>query len=66
MLVPILDFFSSYDKFTCSFFHLLLDIFFIYISNAILKVPYTLPPALLTRLSSATYAARDTSSGGTS
>jgi hypothetical protein len=24
--------------------HFLLDIFFIYISNAILKVPYTLPP----------------------
>jgi hypothetical protein len=31
------------------FIYLLLDIFFIYISNAILKVPYTLPstPALL-------------------
>jgi hypothetical protein len=26
------------------FFQLLLDIFFIYISNAILKVPYTLTP----------------------
>jgi hypothetical protein len=25
----------------------LIDIFFIYISNAILKVPYTLPPTLL-------------------
>jgi hypothetical protein len=25
------------------FFYFLLDIFFIYISNAILKVPYTLP-----------------------
>jgi hypothetical protein len=29
------------------FFNFLLDIFFIYISNAILKVPYTLLPALL-------------------
>jgi hypothetical protein len=28
-------------------FNFLLDIFFIYISNAILKVPYTLPPTLL-------------------
>jgi hypothetical protein len=28
------------------FFPFLLDIFFIYILNAILKVPYTLPPAL--------------------
>jgi hypothetical protein len=78
-------------------FFLLLDIFFIYISNAILKVPYTLPlppsptihscfPGLAfpctgaynlcktkglssqlwpTRPSSATYAARDMSSGGT-
>jgi hypothetical protein len=27
-----------------NFFKFLLDIFFIYISNAILKVPYTLPP----------------------
>jgi hypothetical protein len=27
--------------------YFLLDILFIYISNAILKVPYTLPPALL-------------------
>jgi hypothetical protein len=27
------------------FMHLLLDIFFIYISNAIPKVPYTLPPS---------------------
>ena len=78
------------------FFNFLLGIFFIYISNGILKVPYTLPPALLsfpptptswpwhspvlghikfarpkglssqwgsTRPSSATYAARDTSSG---
>jgi hypothetical protein len=26
------------------FFKILLDIYFIYISNAILKVPYTLPP----------------------
>jgi hypothetical protein len=26
------------------FFNFLLDIFFIYISNAIPKVPYTLPP----------------------
>jgi hypothetical protein len=26
------------------FFYFLLDIFFIYISNAIPKVPYTLPP----------------------
>jgi hypothetical protein len=25
-------------------FYIFLDIFFIYISNAILKVPYTLPP----------------------
>jgi hypothetical protein len=31
----------------CSFFKFLLDIFFIYISNAILKVPYTFPPAPL-------------------
>jgi hypothetical protein len=29
-----------------SFVAFLLDIFFIYISNAIPKVPYTLPPAL--------------------
>jgi hypothetical protein len=29
--------------FAC-FYFFLLDIFFIYISNAILKVPYTLPP----------------------
>jgi hypothetical protein len=29
------------------FIYFLLDIFFIYISNAILKVPYTPPPALL-------------------
>jgi hypothetical protein len=28
-----------------SFSIFLLDIFFIYISNAILKVPYTLPPS---------------------
>ena len=28
-------------------FYFLLDIFFIYISNATPKVPYTLPPALL-------------------
>jgi hypothetical protein len=27
----------------CDYFYLLLDIFFIYISNAILKFPYTLP-----------------------
>jgi hypothetical protein len=26
---------------------ILLDIFFIYVSNTILKVPYTLPPILL-------------------
>jgi hypothetical protein len=84
--------------FVCLFVCLLLDIFFIYISNAILRVPYTLPPPcsptyptpaswpwhspLLghikfeiprglsshwwpTRPSSATFAARDTSSGGT-
>jgi hypothetical protein len=80
-----------------SFIYFLLDIFFIYISNAIPKFPYTLPPPSspthllpllgpgvplywehikfarprglssqwwLIRLSSATYAARDTSSGG--
>jgi hypothetical protein len=80
------------------FFYFLLDIFFIYISNAILEVPYTSPPCppplpthshflalafpvlghikfaiprgfssqlWLTRPSSATYAARDTSSVGT-
>jgi hypothetical protein len=86
--------------FVCLFvFTFLLDMFFIYISNAIPKVPYTLPSpcpapqpthscflALAfpctgaynlrktkdlssqwwpTRPSSATYAARDTSSGGT-
>jgi hypothetical protein len=78
-----------------SFLKILLDIFFIYISNAIPKVPYTLPPTcspthpllgpgvpctgaykvcktngplfslMAKRPSSATYAARDTSSGGT-
>jgi hypothetical protein len=35
----------SYSK--NHFFHFLLDIFFIYISNAIPKVPYTTPLALL-------------------
>jgi hypothetical protein len=30
-----------------TFSHFLLDIFFIYNSNAILKVPYTLPSAML-------------------
>jgi hypothetical protein len=87
--IPILFFFKLI---------FLVDIFFIYISNAIPKVPYTPPPALLpysptpaswpwhspvlghikfaitrglsfqwwlTRPSSATYVARDTSSGGT-
>jgi hypothetical protein len=87
----------SPDWVLLSFLIFLLDIFFIYISNAILKVPYTLPspcspahplPLLglgvplychikfaiprglssqwwLTRPSSTTYAARDTSSWGT-
>jgi hypothetical protein len=32
---------------TLFFFKFLLNIFFIYISNAILKVPYTLSPSLL-------------------
>jgi hypothetical protein len=32
-------------KFLFFFLHFLLNIFFIYISNAILKVPYTLPPS---------------------
>jgi hypothetical protein len=35
------------DRQMIYFFFILLDIFFIYISNAILKVPYTLPPTLL-------------------
>jgi hypothetical protein len=35
--------FSCFLSFPLSFF-ILLDIFFIYISNAILKVPYNLPP----------------------
>jgi hypothetical protein len=88
---------NMYSKNILSFFvNFLLDIFFIYISNAILKVPYTLPrpapqpptptswpwsspvlghikfarPKGLSSQSwlarpSATYAARDTSSGGT-
>jgi hypothetical protein len=38
-------FFQKQDIFLLD---ILLGIFFIYISNAILKVPYTLPPALLT------------------
>jgi hypothetical protein len=33
------------DMFVILFSNFLLDIFFIYISNAIPKVPYTLPPA---------------------
>jgi hypothetical protein len=35
--------FESITKFFLLFFSFLLDIFFIYISNAIPKVPYTLP-----------------------
>jgi hypothetical protein len=34
---------NEMDMFYYLFFLFLLDIFFIYISNAILKVPYTLP-----------------------
>jgi hypothetical protein len=34
----------SYFPVSLLFFFFLLDIFFIYISNAIPKVPYTLPP----------------------
>jgi hypothetical protein len=52
--VKIKDFFDlkdgSHEIFTLFILFLnlfLLDIFFIYISNAIPKVPYTLPPALL-------------------
>jgi hypothetical protein len=36
-------FFHFFGIYFSLFFHFLLDIFFIYISNAILKVPYTLP-----------------------
>jgi hypothetical protein len=42
--------FSLAEKFSfffLNFFQFLLDIFFIYISNAIPKVPYTLPTTLL-------------------
>jgi hypothetical protein len=96
-LFYIFDIYFDIDNFTNLFKRLFkLDIFFIYISNAILKVLYILPhPALqpnpshflalafpctgaynllktksfssqrwTTRPSSATYAARDTSSGG--
>jgi hypothetical protein len=95
----LIYFLPEYDNWeTTLFFNFVLDILFIYISNAIPKVPYTLPPALLpypptptswpwhspvlghikfarprglssqwwpTRPFSATYAARDMSSGGT-
>jgi hypothetical protein len=43
VLVRVSFSFLSFFFLTFSFF--LLDIFFIYISNAILKVPYTLPPS---------------------
>jgi hypothetical protein len=44
-----LIFFSFYSIFSkCKFFkQILLDIFFIYISKAIPKVPYTLPPVMI-------------------
>lgn len=48
-LLCILLFFTSliHCCFLFIYFNFLLDIFFIYISNAIPKFPYTLPPALL-------------------
>jgi hypothetical protein len=36
--------FKASDIISYNFFQFLLDMFFIYISNAIPKVPYTLPP----------------------
>jgi hypothetical protein len=40
-------FYFLFSSFLKIFFNFLLDIFFIYNSNAIPKVPYTLPPTLL-------------------
>jgi hypothetical protein len=99
LLYPILNCYLAFWNLISSFFlFFFLDIFFIYISNAIQKDLYTPPPALLpypptltswpwcspvlghikfaiprclssqrwlSRSSTATYAARDMSSGGT-
>jgi hypothetical protein len=48
VVVVCLFVFSSINHFATLFFYIsfLLDIFFIYISNAIPKVPYYPPPAL--------------------